>query len=251
MYETNHYEGIIAETVMMAGHNGEDINAYFARPLGPGPHPAVVVIHHMPGWDLWYREVTHKFAHHGYLVLSPNLYYRDGHGTPEDVAAKVRAGGGVADDQVVGDVAGALRVLRNHPTSNSKVAVFGTCSGARHAYLSACKIPGFSGIVDCWGGRIVMSEQELSPKQPVAPVDYTADLSCPVLGIFGDEDFSPTPAHVDALEQALKQHGKTYEFHRYPEAGHGFFYYDRPAYRQAQTVDGWQKVFAFLERTTR
>jgi carboxymethylenebutenolidase len=205
----------------------------------------------MPGWDLWYREVTHKFAHHGYLVLSPNLYYRDGHGTPEDVAAKVRAGGGVADDQVVGDVAGALRVLRNHPTSNSKVAVFGTCSGARHAYLSACKIPGFSGIVDCWGGRIVMSEQELSPKQPVAPVDYTADLSCPVLGIFGDEDFSPTPAHVDALEQALKQHGKTYEFHRYPEAGHGFFYYDRPAYRQAQTVDGWQKVFAFLERTTR
>jgi len=251
MYETNQYEGIIAETVMIAGHNGDDINAYFARPLGPGPHPAIVVIHHMPGWDLWYREVTHKFAHHGYLALSPNLYYRDGHGTPEDVAAKVRAGGGVADNQVVGDVAGALRVLRNHPTSNGKVAVFGTCSGARHAYLSACQLPGFAGIIDCWGGRIVMNEQELSVKQPVAPVDYTATLSCPVLGIFGDEDFNPTPDHVNALEAALKAHGKSYEFHRYPEAGHGFFYYDRPAYRQAQAMDGWQKIFAFLDRTVR
>ena len=31
-----------------------------------------------------------------------------------------------------------------------------------------------------------------------------------------------------------------------PGAGHGFFYYDRPAYRPEQAVDGWQKVFAFL-----
>jgi carboxymethylenebutenolidase len=34
----------------------------------------------------------------------------------------------------------------------------------------------------------------------------------------------------------------------YPGAGHGFFYYDRPNYRQAQAVDGWQKTFAFLEK---
>jgi carboxymethylenebutenolidase len=34
----------------------------------------------------------------------------------------------------------------------------------------------------------------------------------------------------------------------YPKAGHGFFYYHRPNYRQEQAVDGWQKVFAFLEK---
>jgi carboxymethylenebutenolidase len=33
----------------------------------------------------------------------------------------------------------------------------------------------------------------------------------------------------------------------YPKAGHGFFYYDRPNYRQEQAVDGWKKLFAFLE----
>ena len=36
-----------------------------------------------------------------------------------------------------------------------------------------------------------------------------------------------------------------------PDAGHGFFYYDRPAYRQAQAVDGWQKIFTFLEKHLR
>jgi len=107
-YTTNQYEGMLAETISYPGHNGDTVYAYVARPLGPGPHPAIVVIHHMPGWDEWYREVTRKFAHHGYIAISPNLYQRAGHGTPEDVAANVRAGGGVPDDQVVGDVHGAL-----------------------------------------------------------------------------------------------------------------------------------------------
>ena len=59
---------------------------------------------------------------------------------------------------------------------------------------------------------------------------------------------APTPEQVDQHEAELKKHGKQYEFHRYDGAGHGFFYYDRAAYRQAQAVDGWQKVFAFLEK---
>ncbi|MCA9992623.1 MAG: dienelactone hydrolase family protein, partial [Anaerolineales bacterium] len=61
--------------------------------------------------------------------MSPNLYFRAGHGTPEDVAARVRAEGGVADEQVMGDVAGALHFLRAQAYSSGKVGVFGTCSG--------------------------------------------------------------------------------------------------------------------------
>ncbi len=245
-YATNQYEGMIAETIVIPGHNGDPVGAYVARPLGPGPFPAIVVIHHMPGWDEWYREVTRKFAHHGYIAISPNLYHRAGHGIPEDIAVQVRAAGGVPDDQVVGDVAGALAYAVAQPTCTGKVAVFGTCSGARHAYLVACRAPGFAAIINCWGGRVTMEPQELSSNQPVAPVDYTKDLACPVLGIFGEEDSGPTPPQVALLEQALIAHGKTYEFHMYPDAGHGFFYYDRPAYRQAQAMAGWKQIWAFL-----
>ncbi len=248
MYQTDLYEGMIAETVTLPGANHDLINAYFARPLGPGPFPGLVVIHHMPGWDEWYKEATRKFAYHGYAALSPNLYFRAGHGTPEDVAAKVRGEGGVADDQVMGDLAGAMGYLRSLPQVSGKVGLFGTCSGGRQAFLAGCRISGFDAVVDCWGGRVVMASEDLTDKYPVAPIDYTAGLSCPILGIFGNEDHSPTPAHVDQLEAALQKHGKDYEFHRYDEAGHGFFYHHRPNYRQAQAVDGWQKVFAFLEK---
>ncbi len=248
-YETNRYQGMLAETISLPGHNGDLINAYFARPLGPGPFPGVVLIHHMPGWDEWYFDATRKFAERGYLAIAPNLYFRDGHGMPEDVAAKVRASGGVADEQVIGDVGGAAHWLRALSFSSGKVSVFGTCSGGRHAFLSACRTNAFDAAVDCWGGRVIMAPSELTVKQPVAPIDYVRDLPCPLLGIFGEDDKSPPPEHVALLEAALKQHGKAHEFHMYPNAGHGFFYHNRPAYRQEQAVDGWAKVFEFLGRT--
>ena len=203
MYQTNMYEGMLAETVAIPSTNGDVINAYFARPLGTGPSPGMVLIHHLPGWDEWYRDATRKFAHHGYATLSPNLYHREGHGTPEDVAAKVRAAGGVADEQVVGDVAGAMRYLRSLPYVKGKVGLFGTCSGGRHTVLAASRVRGFDAAIDCWGGRVVMAKEELTTKQPVAPIEYTTDLSCPLLGLFGEEDQSPTPAQVAQHEQAL------------------------------------------------
>ena len=248
MYQTDQYEGMLAETVSIHGHNGDVINAYLARPLGTGPFPAMVVIHHAPGWDEWYREATRRYAHHGYVAISPNLYARDGHGTPEDIGAAVRAGGGVPDDQMVGDVTGAMRYLRSQAYINGKVGLFGTCSGGRNTFLTACRTTGFDAAIECWGGRVVMPEAALNPKNPVAPIDYTKDLSCPLLGLFGNDDASPTPEQVDQHEAELKKHNKNYEFHRYDGAGHGFFYYHTPAYRQEQAVDGWQKIWAFLDK---
>ena len=81
---------------------------------------------------------------------------------------------------------------------------------------------------------------------PVAPIDMTKDLSCPLLGLFGNDDRAPSPEQVNQHEAELKKHGKSYEFHRYDGAGHGFFYWHRPLYRPEQAMDGWSKVFAFF-----
>jgi carboxymethylenebutenolidase len=248
MYQTDTYESLLAETIMIQGDKGDWINAYFARPLGPGPFAGMVLTHHMPGWDDWYKETTLKFARMGYATICPNLYYRLGHGTPEDVATKARAAGGVPDDQAVADLAAGARFLTSRPISNGKVGIFGTCSGGRHSYLAACRTPIYDAVVDCWGGQVVMKESALTPNQPVAPLAYTQDLAAPLLGIFGNEDQGPSPDQVNQHEAELKRLGKTYEFHRYDGAGHGFFYYHRPNYRQEQALDGWNKVSAFLEK---
>jgi len=242
------YEGMIAETITIAGNNGENISAYVARPLGAGPFPGVVLMHHNPGWDELYREFTRKFADHGYAAISHNLFHRAGDGSPEDVSARVRADGGVPDAQVVGDTEGAVQWLRAQPYHNGKVGVIGSCSGGRHTFLFACHTKSIDAAVELWGGRVVMSKEELNPKTPVAPIDFTKNLSCPLLGLFGNDDKGPSPEQVNLHEAELKKHGKNYEFHRYDGAAHGFFYYDRPNYRQEQAMDGWKKVFAFFQK---
>ena len=90
-----------------------------------------------------------------------------------------------------------------------------------------------------------MSKDQLSPARPVPPIDYSRDLDAPLLGLFGNDDRSPSPEEVDIHEAELKKYGKVYEFHRYDGAGHGFFYYHTPLYRPEQAMDGWNKIWAF------
>jgi carboxymethylenebutenolidase len=245
---TDVYEGMLAETVTVKGYGDDFVHAYYARPLGEGPFPAVVLIPHMPGWDEFYRETTRRFAHHGYLAICPDIYCRFGHGLPDEIAQKARAEGGVHDESVVGDSVGAMNFIRSMLNSNGKVGVIGTCSGGRHAFLAACTAEGFDAVVDCWGGGVVMTEEQLSPARPVSPLDYTEKLNCPILGIFGNDDHMPTPEEVNILEEKLKEHGKDYEFHRYDGAGHGFWYYHTEMYRPKQAMDSWEKVFEFFGR---
>src|SRR5438309_5341502 len=141
-YTTDMYEGMLAETTTVQGFNGDIINAYFARPLGPGPYPGVVVIHHMPGWDEATKEITRRFAARGHLAICPNLHDREAQGAgPDDAAAAVRARGGVPDERFLGDAAGAVRHLRSMPSSNGRVGVIGYCSRGRQPFLAACCLP--------------------------------------------------------------------------------------------------------------
>ncbi|MGH3344317.1 MAG: dienelactone hydrolase family protein [Carbonactinosporaceae bacterium] len=240
------YDGVLAETIPFWGHENDQISAYVARPLGPGPYPGVVVIHHMPGWDAATKEITRTFAVNGYVAICPNLHHREGPGaSPDDAAAATRAAGGVPDERCVGDIEAAVTYLRALPYANGKVGVIGYCSGGRQAYIVACRLP-IDAAIDCYGGRVAARPEDLSPRQPVAPIDMTPDLGAPLLGLFGAEDANPTVQDVARIEAELTAHGKTYEFHLYDDAGHAFFSVDRPSYRVHAATDGWGKVLAWF-----
>jgi carboxymethylenebutenolidase len=162
----------------------------------------------------------------------------------------VRAAGGVADEQVVGDVAGGMELLRAQPYANGKVGVIGFCSGGRHSYLAACTLgSAVDAAVDCWGGNVIVDDpKQLNAKRPVAPIDLTEKLSCPLLGLFGNDDENPNRDQVNRTEAVLRRLAKQYEFHRYDGAGHAFFNASRPAFRPEQALDGWEKVCAFFHK---
>ena len=246
-FQTDAAIGIRAEIAEFLGGNGDTVHAYIARPLAEFPRGGVVMLHHMPGWDEFYQETAERVARHGYDVIVPDLYCRYGHGSPDDMSAKVRTLGGLPDASVMADTAAARDWLRGLSTSNNKVAVMGSCSGGRHAMLAASTVHGLAAVVDLWGGGVIMSKDQITPARPVAPITLTKDVDAPVLGLFGNDDTSPTPEEVDLHEAELKKHGKTYEFHRYDGAPHAYFCYDRLRYRHEAAMDSWAKIFSFFE----
>ncbi len=242
-------DGITAGTIDILGAGGEEVEAYAASPMAETQRGGIVLIHHMPGYDRWSKEVVRRFAVDGYDVVMPNLYSREAPGAdPDDAAAAARANGGVPGERLVGDVAGAAQYLRGLPTSNGKVAVIGHCSGGRQAVLAACNLD-LQGAVDCYGAFVIGSSPADYPVRMVSLEDQLPNLSCPLLGLFGNEDANPDPHAVDVLDKLLTEHGKEHEFYRYDGAGHGFFGTDRPSYRQEQAVDGYQKIAKFFART--
>src|SRR4051812_31853648 len=226
-------DGIIAETTTIKGHNGEEIEAYFARPVEGDAHPSVVVIHHMPGYDRATKEIVRTFAVYGYAALMPNLFHRYAPGAKAgDAAAAARDAGGVPDEQCLGDVQGAIDVLRARPEANGKVGVIGYCSGGRQTFMVACTLD-VDAAVDSYGGR--------------ADIDLAPNLRCPLLGLFGNDDQNPSPDDVAAMAKALEANGKDFDFHAYDDAGHAFFSVDRPLYRVEAAKDGWKQIWKFFE----
>jgi carboxymethylenebutenolidase len=241
-------DSLSAETVEIAGHNGDPIEAYLARPADARSRGGVVVIHHMPGFDRGTKEITRRFAELGYDAICPNLYSREAPGAaPDDAAATARAAGGVPDSRLVGDVAGAAAYLRALGSANGKVGVIGYCSGGRQSVLAACNVD-LDAAVDCYGAYVTGTPPEGFPLKVTNLVEQLPNLRAPLLGLFGNEDAHPSPEQVDELEQILTANGKPHEFHRYDETGHAFFATERPSYRVAAANDGWERIAEFYAK---
>ena len=239
---------LTARTLQIAASDGDEIEAYAASPSDDGPRGGVVVIHHMPGYDRGTKEIVRRFAELGYDAVCPNLYWRQAPGAdPDDAAATVRASGGITDDQLVGDVGGAAAYLRSLPSSNGKVGVVGYCSGGRQSVLAACRLD-LDAAVDCYGAYVTGTPPESWPLKIGPLYDDLANLSCPLLGLFGKEDSYPSPEQVRELDELLRGSGKDFEHTSYDDTGHAFFSTDRPAYRVESAVDGWQRIQAFYGR---
>ena len=141
--------------------------------------------------------------------------------------------------QIQADATAAIDALRER-TGAQRIVTVGFCFGGLQSFLAATNPDlGLAGVVGFYGvlagGRMGMPSM----------LDQAGQVSRPLLGLFGNDDKYPSPEHVDELEEALQKAGKTYEFHRYDGAGHGFFSVNRPGYRPEAAVDGWQQIWKF------
>jgi len=228
--------------------DGDRIEAYLAERLDGAKVGGVVVIHHMPGYDGPTKEITRRLAADGFNAICPNLYHRQAPGmAPEEAFMVVWGQRGLPDEQLIADVAGAAARLRQLDGANGKVAVIGFCSGGRQAVLAACSLD-LDAAVDCYGAFVLDAPPAHIPLDTKPIAARLPDLRCPLLGLFGADDTTPSPDEVARLDEILTALGKAHEFHTYEGAGHAYFATDRPTYRPEQATAGWAVLAEFLAR---
>ena len=203
-------DSLSAETITIAGHGGDDLEAYISTSDHDAKRGGVVVIHHMPGYDRSTKEIVRRFAELGYDAVCPNLYFREAPGAaPDDAAATARAQGGVPDERLVGDVGAAADHLRSLTNGNGRVGVIGYCSGGRQSVLAACNLD-LDAAVDCYGAFVTEHPARRLPDPDHQPPRPAAGTALPAAGTVRQRGHPSQPggrrrarAHPAGREQDL------------------------------------------------
>ena len=241
-------ERIESRTIQYPSVDGASVNAFYSRPSEPGSYPAVIVTMEGMGLMEHHKDIARRFAGRGFLAIAPDLYTREGSPDPGNMEEVMAALFSAADSQAMDDLEGAAVYLKGQAHCNGKVGIIGFCSGGRYTLMMACRSDNIDAAVDSAGGNIVHEPTEL---RPVQPMDMVPDLSCPLLALFGIEDENPTAEQADQMKALLEQHGKTYEWVMYENAGHAFFADYRPSYRAVPAQDMWHRVLQFYDQHLR
>ncbi len=212
--------------------DGEPVPAYAARPVQPGEYPGVIVIQEWWGLDEHIKDVARRFAREGFVVLAPELYR--GQATTEPDEARKLAMDLDRDSAAVDLQTSASYLLDQQDVKGPRVAAVGFCMGGGLALLVGCKSPAIGAVVDFYGRPLDR--------------DTLKELSCAVLGLYGEADQGIPPSEVEALKTNLAELSKTAEFHVYPEAPHAFFNDTRPSYRPGPSADAWGRTLTFLRQ---
>jgi len=228
---------------------GATIPAFLYRPSAASaerPCPAIVYPHGGPtseyvlDFDLMAQWLVAK----GYAVLAPNYRGSTGYGIEHQHA--LHEEWGIVDTE---DMLAAADFLRGMDwIDGNRIGILGFSYGSYLALLALARDPdpkarfkcgvcvfGDCDILTSWAqgdrvGREDLERQMADPSQNRAgylagsPVYDVAKIRYPLLIFHGDEDKRVHPLQSEQLTEALKLHGKTYEYFVYGGEGHGFLH---------------------------
>lgn len=229
----------------------EDLELGYLAYSDGGPYPGVVMIHDVWGLSEHTRDLARRLAQEEFTVLAVDLYRRVPEPKIEDPGEWIR---GLSDPQVLADVQAAAELLSGHAAVRGRsVGVTGFCMGGTYALLAACGCPGVSASVAYYGmlshdhGILHDPAGVDRTRKPRSPLEAAADLACPLLAFFGEDDsFIPLP-DVEALRSRLEGVDHSHEVVVYPGAGHAFMNDTRPdAFRPETAKDAWSRMVGFF-----
>lgn len=210
--------------------------AYLSLPRG-GSGPGIVLLQEIFGVNQHIRNVADQYAADGYVVLAPDLFWRQGErielgyeGADWQRAVELMNATDFALAQA--DIGASIATLRALDGVAPRVAAIGYCFGGRLAYHTAA-----NGLVDAavcyYGGGIQHA------------LDRASEISIPVLMHFGAFD---THIPLDAVQSIAErfEEQEQVEIHVYPDAQHGFNCNHRSSYHQRSAALAHGNTLQFL-----
>ncbi|WP_026097789.1 dienelactone hydrolase family protein [Baaleninema simplex] len=216
------------------------MSAFLCKPAVSDRLPAVLLL--MEGFGLTghIRDVAVRIAEEGYLVMTPNLYYREGNDTvfgydrvEAAMATMYRLDFG---EPIERDLKAAIAFLKARPDVDpERIGVTGFCLGGGLTFLAACRFssditaaaPFYGMVLDEW-------------------LDAAKDITVPMMLFFGGRDPFIGRDRIEQIETRLQTLGKAYTLKLYPEANHGFFCHERESYHPVAATDAWQELTCFF-----
>jgi carboxymethylenebutenolidase len=200
----------MGDRITLTASDGFTFNAYRAAPAGPA-RGGVVMFGEVWGLNHWVREVTDRWAAHGYLTIAPNMFDRVEHGYESEnyVQDQFKVIGKIfetySQETALLDMAAAVAAA----AAGGRVGVTGYCFGGANTWRAAAGVAGVSAASGYYGGG-VPNYIDLVPKVPTEMH-------------FGSRD---TGIPLEQVEDLRRRHPDV-AVYTY-DADHGFCNSDRP-----------------------
>ena len=199
--------------------------------------PVVLVLHENTGLTTWARAVADQMAAEGFIAIAPDMLTPARKGNLTSEWSRDSAGPAIREttrEMVNARLDAVAKYGMSLPAALPKYGIVGFCWGGAGSFAHAVHAPSLGAAVVYYG----------SPP----PADQMAAIKAPVLGLYGGADARIT-ATVPATDSAMKKLAKSYEYHVYDGAGHGFLrgqeQGDGSNLKAAQAA--WPRTVAFLK----
>ncbi|MEL5955216.1 dienelactone hydrolase family protein [Streptomyces sp. CLV115] len=242
------------KTLQIPTEDGQ-ADAFAAWPEGGGRHPGVLLYMDIFGVRPVLEEMARELAGHGYYVLVPNVFYRNGPAPVTDLPERI---GGEArpalfarlvplleahtTERALRDADAYLKFLTAQPEVGAgPVAAIGYCMGAALALRTAAAHPDRVAAVAGFHPSALITDAPDSPHR-IAP-QVTAEVH------FGIAESDMSPEAVGELDQVLEAAGVDHTCEIYPGTVHGFTMADTEAFDAAALQHHWDRLLHLFDRT--
>jgi carboxymethylenebutenolidase len=231
---------VVSEKVAVSVADGSSMEAFVVRPTGHGSFPALLLFQEAFGVNFHIREVAHRFARLGIVVIAPELFHRTappGTEIPYDnfplAQPHLKA---LTPEALKLDVRATYDWLLAQPfVKRDLIACIGFCFGGRVSFLANATLP-LQAAVSFYGGGIAP-----------ALLGEVPNLHATMLFFWGGLDKHIGQDQIRPLMDACNDQGKAFVNVEISNADHGFFCDARPSYNHEAAELGWKLTLSFLD----